>query len=336
MAFFQRNFSPSQSNSSAEILTKHLSADPLIIFDIGARGGINARWRRFFHLINYVGFEPEKSECSRLNSKTYGYNATFWPYALGGKEENRPFYVCKSPGSSSLLKPNVDFIDAFPYSTHMQVTDELTIDTTTLDKVCNQKSILPDYIKVDTQGSELEILEGGEKSLRKTLFIELEVEFNPQYKNQPLFPDIDLYLRDRGFQLLSIRRTFWRRKNQLPAAQSPYGGQIVHGDVLYYRESLVEDGAGWGLANILKFLLILSAYRQDDFIMALLSEPHYLIRELSLASRHMILGYLVPPNPMWIKIGRRILGRINNKRLRKAVDILRPEGCTDWHDPDFF
>src|SRR5215204_5969817 len=45
----------------------HLVADRLRLFDVGARGGIDPRWRPFHRYIEVVGFEPDPAECDRLN-----------------------------------------------------------------------------------------------------------------------------------------------------------------------------------------------------------------------------------------------------------------------------
>jgi hypothetical protein len=51
----------------ARAFDKRLAADPLRLFDVGARGGIDARWRPFYRYIEAVGFEPDPAECDRLN-----------------------------------------------------------------------------------------------------------------------------------------------------------------------------------------------------------------------------------------------------------------------------
>ena len=42
--------------------------------------------------------------------------------------------------------------------------------------------------------------------------VELEVEFVKQYVDQALFADVDAFMRDRGFTLRGLRRTYWREK----------------------------------------------------------------------------------------------------------------------------
>src|SRR5207248_2510884 len=58
-----------------------------------------------------------------------------------------------------------------------------------------------DFIKLDTQGSELDILQGAGFLLDDCLGLQLEVMFSPLYEGQPLFADVDTYLRSRGFVL---------------------------------------------------------------------------------------------------------------------------------------
>merc|ERR1711924_266039 len=56
-----------------------------------------------------------------------------------------------------------------------------------------------DFLKLDVQGYELAVLEGAEKTLQKALVIHTEVEFVEMYQKQPLFADVDQFLRRAGF-----------------------------------------------------------------------------------------------------------------------------------------
>ncbi|MBV8602327.1 MAG: FkbM family methyltransferase [Candidatus Eremiobacteraeota bacterium] len=63
----------------------------------------------------------------------------------------------------------------------------------------------PDVLSMDTQGSELDILRGGEQTIeRHTVAIVSEVEFVALYEGQPLFGDICKYLDERGFAFMQI------------------------------------------------------------------------------------------------------------------------------------
>jgi hypothetical protein len=105
----------------------------------------------------------------------------------------------------------------------------------TLDHVVESHGILGlDFIKVDTQGSELRVLEGASRNLADSVTgVEAEIEFAPIYKDQPLFADVDRYMRGLGFQLFDLRPCYWKREGGRTAG-GPYG-QIIWGDALYLK-----------------------------------------------------------------------------------------------------
>jgi len=62
-----------------------------------------------------------------------------------------------------------------------------------------------DFIKLDTQGSELDILKGSDKILRSPLIgLEIEMEFISLYKDQPLFGDVVNFLGSKNFQFIDF------------------------------------------------------------------------------------------------------------------------------------
>jgi hypothetical protein len=59
-------------------------------------------------------------------------------------------------------------------------------------------------VKIDVQGAELDVFEGLGRKLEDVLVIWAEVEFIPIYENQPLFSEIEQFLRSRGFMFHSF------------------------------------------------------------------------------------------------------------------------------------
>ena len=55
------------------------------------------------------------------------------------------------------------------------------------------------------------------------------------YKGQPLFYEIDCFLRSKGFYLFDLKKFFWRRKLGLGFDKNNKG-QVIHGDALYLRK----------------------------------------------------------------------------------------------------
>jgi FkbM family methyltransferase len=174
---------------------------PLTVVDIGARGGVENRWSQFGTSIRLYGFEPDETECDRLN---HGDDrvATYIPIALGSSTGEQRFYVTNDPFCSSLFSPIDELVRERPRLTEMSVKEVTTIQTQTIDDWVDQSGIGDlDHMKIDAQGAELAILEGSARSLGSVRSLNLEVQFSRLYKGTPLFGDIDLFLRERGFVL---------------------------------------------------------------------------------------------------------------------------------------
>jgi FkbM family methyltransferase len=289
-----------------------MERDCLTILDIGARGGPDPRWLPLGDAVQIVGIEADPEECERLNTRSFKVRCRYLQAALGRHDGSQGVLnLTKQRGCSSLLEPNTEFLGAFPYGDAFTVERRVPLSLTSLDTLCRTHDVHADVIKIDTQGYELEILAGGDAAVGGAFLIELEVEFNPLYRDQPLFGDLDAHLRARGFALLGLRRTAWRRNF---GGQTSLGGTVVHGDALFYRLDVPKDPAARR-----RFAQALIAYRQFDFATA--------------------LG-LAPPPPA-DRIFQRLTGRLlasfrSQRQLRSWIDHARPPGARDWHDADFF
>ena len=63
---------------------------------------------------------------------------------------------------------------------------------------------VPQFVKVDTQGYELEVLKGFGDRLDEVIAAELEVSFHPLYEEQPDFDTVRSFMEERGFQLRAL------------------------------------------------------------------------------------------------------------------------------------
>ncbi len=129
-----------------------------------------------------------------------------------------------------------------------------------------------DLIKVDAQGYELEIMRHGTATVSNALVIECEVEFVPLYKDQPLFGDVQCFLRDRGFVLHKLIDCAGRpfRPFNTPSPFLPMS-QVLWADAIFVRdftrlEALSDD-------ELLKAAAILDVvYASYDLVGLLLAE----------------------------------------------------------------
>ena len=210
----------------------------LSFLDIGARGGIEWPWKNFHkESISLVLVEPDSIEAKDLEKKLKDVDATVLPYALWRDESKQTLYLNNSLGTSSLYKSNKIFLDQFPDSTRFDVREIVDIDTRTIDSLANDNQIPTiDFAKIDVQGAELAILEGGRDFFKNELIgLEVEVEFSEMYSGQPLFADIDKFIRNElGLELWDLRKTYWKynKGKDIPGSTK---GRLIFGDALYLR-----------------------------------------------------------------------------------------------------
>jgi FkbM family methyltransferase len=210
---------------------------PLVLVDVGARGGLHRNWTAARQHLRVIGFEPERQEFDALSARpaTDPTAPRILNVALHNTAGPVRFNVARDRGLSSVFEPNRPFLDAFPESARFDIVDVQEVAGDTLDHVLDGAAVRDvDFMKVDTQGSELLVLQGAGNTLReKVIGVEVEVEFTPIYRDQPLFADVDAFMRERGFLLFDLRPCYWKR-----AAGRAIGGprgQIVWADALYLK-----------------------------------------------------------------------------------------------------
>ena len=220
------------------IFSEYYRKYPLILVDIGASGGLEPNWQSAEKYLQIIGFEPDKREFSNLE-KIANNNIKYLNIGLYKEKKVLDYYLTKKQQTSSIFKPNREFLDKFPEAERFDIVGVAKIETDTLDNQFKIHNIAEaDFIKIDTQGSELSILQGATKTIRDHVFgLEIEVEFVELYQNQPLFSAVDSFVRKEGFQLFDIKGYYWKR-----TMGKDYGkkrGQLIFGDALYLRK--LED-----------------------------------------------------------------------------------------------
>jgi FkbM family methyltransferase len=186
-------------------------------------------------MIRLIGFEPQQDALQELNRRK-GPHERYLPHAIG-RGGQATLYICRASGMTSTLRPNFSVLQHFQgYPIWAEILREERISTIKLDDIEAIDEI--DWLKIDIQGGELAVFENGRSKLRNTIVIQTEVNFIPLYENQPLFAEIDQWMRNHGFML----HTFLEERRRLFA---PYilNGQIHQGinqlttaDAVYIRD----------------------------------------------------------------------------------------------------
>lgn len=125
--------------------------------------------------------------------------------ALAGAVGERTLHLTANGYASSMLPPNVDVIERWRPECILPVTGEVKLQCITLDDLAQRAGITTiDYLKLDTQGTELEIMRGGAETLTNTSVIRVEVEFIPLYQGQPLYGEVSSFLHEHGFDFIDF------------------------------------------------------------------------------------------------------------------------------------
>ena len=277
-------------NSSAK-LTKHLVKNkvfrqkPFVIVDVGARGGFAPHWSIFSDQINCIGFEPDVIECEKLNRSSSDLNRRVYPFALHKNKGIYPFYITKLPNSSGFYPTDMGIVERFPIWEPLTIESVKELNTIDFDSFASENNIqYVDFVKLDTEGSELDILEGAVETLKQSVLgISCEALFSPWHKGQRVFADLDSFLRSHGFELYDIPTYKFARKS-LPdfsnainptTAVANYG-QVVFSDVLYLRDAVkeIENGSAlgdvWDEGRILKLVSLYELFDLPDCAIELL------------------------------------------------------------------
>jgi FkbM family methyltransferase len=210
---------------------------PVTLVDVGARGGVKSNWSAAARHLRVLGFEPDRAEYDRLvdGARTASVPAEYFNVALHDARGTLPLHVTRDRGLSSIFEPDRAFLDTFPEASRFDVEEIRQIEVDTLDQQLRARGIDDvDFIKADTQGSELHVLKGAAHALQASgVGVEVEVEFTPLYKGQPLFADVDAFMRGLGYLLFDLKPCYWKR-----AAGRKVGGaygQVIWADALYLR-----------------------------------------------------------------------------------------------------
>jgi FkbM family methyltransferase len=244
-------------------LDDFLSAERIVLVDVGARGGAPPELESMRSYVRHVGFEPDPEECQRLNNSGIG---EFFPTMVGGVGGAQRLNLYSDRDYSSIY----ELSDRYTRLWLRGIRKDSTFDgnVVTLDSfLADNPSLRPDFLKLDVQGAELAILQGGELTLERTGLVEVEVEFVEMYKGQPLFHDVAAFMSDRGFELLYLNRGFATRRE---VYDGPSRGQLLTGDALFGKTE--SNCSNMTLTQRAKYVILLVQLGHLDIAYQLLAE----------------------------------------------------------------
>ena len=172
----------------------------LIGLDVGAQGGFNSdkyfpeKYNKYFKciLVDPLKDSLKDEESQHIISKG------LW----SSKEVKKLYILNKRPQSSSMYEPNKDSLKIYDFEEkdfHLfDVSKTEMVECDTLSSSLKELNINTlDYLKIDTQGAELEILKGLENY--RPLVIKCEVQIFPMYKKEPDWTEVANFLYKLGY-----------------------------------------------------------------------------------------------------------------------------------------
>ncbi len=181
--------------------------EEITILDAGARYGIHPTWAGYSSGLRYVMFEPDRDEAARLQNK---YSGKDWvrvlPQALGEQDGEVLINVARHKGQSSIFKPDTSsFWFGTVRSGEGDVVSSYSTPMTSVDLFAQRNGLSFDFLKIDTEGSELRILTGAVEQLASSVCgLRIEMSFDRVHHGGPSFPDIYEFLMARNFFLVNL------------------------------------------------------------------------------------------------------------------------------------
>lgn len=192
-------------------LLQHL--DVKYVIDVGANEGQFAEdIRQHGFSGSILSLEPLPEAFSVLEA--HAASDVQWEVrrtAAGAVVGTLNFYVAANGVSSSPLRMLERHRRAAPDSA---TVSEIVVPVDTLNSILADHAHQLDdvYLKVDTQGYEKHVLDGGCDVLPHIAAIELEMSLSPLYEDQPLFDELLTYLDRHNFRLAGVAPGFWSRE----------------------------------------------------------------------------------------------------------------------------
>lgn len=181
------------------------------ILDVGANVGRYTRFLR--NQVGYDGliisFEPTKKCVDTLRELAKkDHQWIVYDYALGSKNEKQAINVMQRDVFSSFLKPDLSIVKDEKFKKENVIDHKEIVEVKKLDSIIemlkSKHSITNMYLKMDTQGYDLEVIGGAEKTLDEVLALQSEVSTRKIYENMPNFYETLLFLEQKGFDITGM------------------------------------------------------------------------------------------------------------------------------------
>ena len=229
------------------------------VIDAGGRYGLHPTWKPFSGELHYVLFEPDYHEAERLQTKYRKREGEVFveSLALAGQPGVLTLNLFRNRAmSSTVVRKPVSAMFVGERSAEVDVVESVDVPAVTIDEYCRERALSVDFLKLDTEGTEFDILSGAQEQLAShVLGVRSEVSFERIFESRPLFGTLNEFLLDREFYLLNLDYD-GRGENQNEFVRIPGKyGVLQAGDAVWMlRKSALFSRAGSTLQKAVRAL----------------------------------------------------------------------------------
>jgi FkbM family methyltransferase len=196
---------------------------PKTVIDVGANiGQFSVAAANIFSDSKVYAFEPNPECRAKLRANTSKCSdIDIRHMAVGNKNGKANFYINSFDQASSLLKMNSTFLEEFSKT---REKDAIRVDIATLDDIFLDRTLdRPVLLKIDVQGSEKDVIAGGQETLKNVDYVLMEVSFDTMYVGEASFLEIVKEMETLHFQF----------SHPIAILKSPNSGKILQADILF-------------------------------------------------------------------------------------------------------
>ncbi len=198
---------------------------PKTVLDVGGSHGQFAREAlRAFPGVTIHSFEPIP-ECFEELCALAKENPTLHPInvALSDHSGTSELWLSAYRDSSSLNEMLPAHIEAWP---HTRIEGKITVETARLDDLAQHLEFAdPIFAKLDVQGHEMSVIDGGRATLARCQRVMIECNFASLYKKQPTFIEIYEVFRSMGFLFEGF----------MTPLRHPTTFELISADAIFFR-----------------------------------------------------------------------------------------------------
>ncbi|MDP8207383.1 MAG: FkbM family methyltransferase [Candidatus Electryonea clarkiae] len=262
----------------------------IFLVDVGASGGIGHRWLNYGNELIAIGYEPDIAEVERCNKLSPSAKIRYVDAYVGSPfQSNLVAHSLVVPTGKDFTNFNNNINTYFRSSACYTARynrkrneaqnsnpPQMATRRVSLDTDLQDTPYPANFIKIDTDGYDYDVLLGARNLLsRNTLLgVEIECQFHgPVCTNSNIFSNIDLLLRENGFSLFDMDLKRYSRstlpRSFLYRIAETTEGQLLWSQALYFRDYGDPDyEKKWSLEptikDVLKLATMLESYGLED------------------------------------------------------------------------